>query len=235
MLISHRYRFIFLKTEKTASTSILRALRGIIEETDTLHPAEPRIRDAIMAKEGTLENASFESQATGRRRLMPGTFGLHRHARAADIRAFIGPAIFDSYLKVTSERNPWDRQVSLYAHRHRGKGGFDIANFDRDMRSPIYNLFHYNRLHNWSIYTLGGRVCADMVIRYEHLEDDFRAFLERVGIPPEKTSLTTARASGRPRDENYSKLYTPASEALVARWYRPEIEHFGHRFGGVAR
>jgi hypothetical protein len=235
MLISHRYRFIFLKTEKTASTSILRALREIIQETDTLHAAEPRVRDAILGSEGTLEGASFESQATGRRRLMPGTFGLHRHARAADVRAFIGPAIFDSYLKVTSERDPWDRQVSLYAHRHRNKEGFDIANFDRDMRSPIYNLFHYNRLHNWSIYTLGGKVCAGMVIRYENLEEDFRAFLQRVGIPPEKTSLTTARASGRSPDRSYRSLYTPASEARVMRWYRPEIEHFGYHFGGVAR
>lgn len=233
MLISHRYRFIFLKTEKTASTSILRALRTVLEQTDVLLPADRTTRRALLRKYGSLEGFSFESRATGRRRLLPGLFGLHRHARAADVRAFVGPKLFDDYLVVTSERNPWDRQVSLYAHRHRDKAGFDLANFDRDMRSPSYNLFHYNRLDNWSIYTTDGKVCADLVIRYESLEEDFRTFLDRVGIPPDGTGLSVARASGRSREDGYRRLYSPQSRALVARWYRKEIEQFGYSFDGV--
>ncbi|MEO8668815.1 MAG: sulfotransferase family 2 domain-containing protein [Bauldia sp.] len=232
MLISHRYRFIFLKTEKTASTSILRALRAIVRETDTLLPADQKTRARLLREHGSLDGFSFEARATGRRRLLPGLIGLHRHARAKDVRAFIGPKLFDDYLVVTSERNPWDRQVSLYAHRHREKSGFRLASFDRDMRSPLYNFFHYNRLNNWSIYTINETVCADLVIRYENLAEDFRVFLNRVGIPLEKAALTNARASERPRDHDYRQLYSPASQALVAGWYRREIDRFGYTFAG---
>ena len=34
MIVSHKYRFIFLRTEKTASTSMIQALQGILDEND---------------------------------------------------------------------------------------------------------------------------------------------------------------------------------------------------------
>jgi hypothetical protein len=230
MIISHRYRFIFLKTEKTASTSLNDALRRLVQESDDLHPADPQIRDALVRRHGSLAGVSFRGTSSAWRRKLPGLFGLHEHARARDVRAFLGPALFDQYTIVTSERNPWDRQVSLYSHRMSDRGNKDLSGFDRDMRSWSYSTLHYNRLNNWDIYSLGGRICAHHVIRYERLTDDFAAFLRHIGVDPARVPLAQRRATVRPRGDAYRDLYSPASQALVASWYRREIEQFGYSF-----
>jgi len=230
MLISHRYRFIFLKTEKTASTSLDDALRRLVQEADDLHLADPQIRALLLRRHGSLAGFSFRGATSAWRRKLPGFFGLHQHARARDVRAFLGPALFDHYTIVTSERNPWDRQVSLYAHRMSDRGTKDLSGFDRDMQSWSYSALHHNRLHNWDIYSLGDRVCAHHVIRYERLAEDFAEFLRHIGVDPARVPLAQARATARPRGTVYRDLYSPASQALVASWYRREIEQFGYSF-----
>lgn len=230
MLISHRYRFVFLKTEKTASTSLYKALLQLMQQSDPVHPADQRTRSALLRRKGSLEGLSFHGSTTAWRRKLPRLFGLHQHARARDVRDFLGSTLFDAYTVVTSERNPWDRQVSLYSHRLSDRGVRDLSGFDRDMRSWSYNAFHHNRLHNWETYTLNGQVCADVVIRYEHLAADFAAFLERLGVDPERVPLGQARATSRPRGNDSRALYTEASRDLIAAWYQREIAHFGYRF-----
>lgn len=175
-----------------------------------------------------MENASFVAARGGFRRHLPGISGLHRHARLEDIRAFLGPELFSRYTVITSERNPFDRQVSLYRHRLRGEG--DQANFSRDTCSPIYNLLHYNRLDNWGIYTLDGKVAAHHVIRFETLHDDLAAVLRALGVDPAKHELPHARRSRTEASPSYRDLYTDAARAKVAGWYRNEIDHFGYSF-----
>jgi hypothetical protein len=110
------------------------------------------------------------------------------------------------------------------------RGSGDLGNFSRDMRSPVYSMLHYNRLDNWSIYTLSGRVCADIVIQFASLHDDFRAALGRLGIAADRRSLPHVKASRLSRPAEYRYLYTEEARATVASWYRNEIEHFGYEF-----
>lgn len=228
MIISHRYRFIFLKTEKTASSSLARVFTAIAGENDTLHPADRSVRDRLLREGASLEGVSFQAARGGLRRFLPGLSGLHRHARLRDVRAFLGPELFSRYVVITSERNPFDRQVSLYSHRGRGKS--DLSSFSRDTCSPIYNLLHYNRLDNWGIYTLDGKVAAHHMIRFETLHDDLAAVLRALGLDPAKHALPHAKQSRGEASPSYRDLYTDAARARVAGWYRNEIDHFGYVF-----
>jgi hypothetical protein len=230
MLISHRYKFVFLKTEKAASSSLHTVLRRIIAEHDTIHRADRSVKDRLLREHGSIANFSFSSGGGRRRRWFPQAVGLYRHAFARDVRAFLGPDLFDSYTVITSERNPWDRQVSLFTHRASKHPERALIDFGRAMRSPSYNFFHHNRLHNWEIYTLNGRVCADYVIRFENLDEDFRAVLIALGIDADRYALPHKRARPRGQGPSYRDYYTDDTKELIGRWYRREIQHFGYTF-----
>jgi hypothetical protein len=61
------------------------------------------------------------------------------------VRTFLGPEVFSRYTIITSERNPYDRQVSQYAHRLRKRGIRDLSGFSKAMVSPLYNALHARR------------------------------------------------------------------------------------------
>ena len=230
MLISHRYKFIYLKTEKTASTSIWDALHKIITEKDQLIDAVPSTRQELLQKHGSLENFSFFGGLGMARRSCARRFGLNQHASARDVRAFIGPELFDSYTKISSERNPWDRQISLFAHRTGSGARANLAQFSKRMLSPAYRLLHHTRLHNWEVYTVNEKVCVDHMIRFEHLNADFRDVLQKLGLDPEEHELPHRRNGGRRDETTYRKFYCERSRTLVKKWYRREIECFGYQF-----
>ena len=230
MLISHKRRFIFLKTEKTASTSLFRLLCELCSEDETFYQADQLVKHRLHYKHGRREEFSFQATTGGRRRILPSLFGLHTHAKARCVRSFIGGDVFDSYTVITSERNPWDRQVSLYCHRNAARGKLDLRNFNRDMQSTLYNLLHVNRTDNWGIYTLQDQVCADIVIRYENLQEDTAEMLRQIGFDGATHRLGRLRSEHRPKQVDFRELYTRKTRELVAQWYHKEIEHFGYDF-----
>ncbi|MFN3546107.1 MAG: hypothetical protein ACK4U0_01340 [Mesorhizobium sp.] len=230
MLVSHRFRFIFLKTEKTASSSLYAAFRDIVLEHDKPFPADWSVRRQLLRQKVDLGSVSFSGRSGAFRRRLPRLSGLHRHGYASDLRAFLGPEIFDRYTVITSERNPWDRQVSLFAHRSAKDEKPSGTDFAAAMRSPLYNLLHHNRLRNWEIYSIDDRVCAHHVIRFENLHDDFRAAIKDLGLDPDRHVLPHRRGGNRSDAGRYRDLYTDEVRDLVGRWYRREIEHFGYEF-----
>ena len=216
MIVSHKYRFIFLRTEKTGGTSLSRALAAVLGPDD-FRPASKR---PAWARYSPIHHGALKRQ-------LPEVFGLHGHARAAQVRRVLGREVFEGYFKFAVERNPWDRQVSLYTHRQwkRGKGNLE---FDRDMRSPLYRATEYCRLDNWSIYAIGGEVVADRVLPYERLSEELPALMRELGVE-EEIALPRMRAYD-PDRPHYSTFYSEWTRDLVARWYAREIAAFGYRF-----
>jgi len=215
MIVSHKYRFIFLRTEKTASSSLITALQSALDENDL----QANMRRPSWAKFSPIHHGALKHQ-------FPQWFGLHTHATASQVRDVLGRKIFDSYYKFAVERNPWDRQVSLYAHRE-WKKGKSADHFDRDMRSLIYRNTEYVRLHNWSMYAIGREIVADRVIRYERLAEEIDELVTTLGIPgsfdmPRERKYTTDRP-------HYSTYYSDTTRDLVAKWYANEIEALGYK------
>ncbi len=230
MLISHRHRFIFLKTEKTASTSLYTALKSILEREDRLLPAVPKVRSALLHSYGSLEGFSFVGGLGSEKRRWAHHFGLHQHALAREVKAFIGEELFCDYLIISSERNPWDRQISLFSHRS-GRADHDqLTRFTRCMSSPLHRLLHHTRLKNWEVYSVDDEVCADVVVRFEHLHRDYEALLSRLGLDAAEHPLPHRRNSGREDQSAYREFYNDHTRALVAQWYEREILHFGYTF-----
>ena len=230
MIVSHKHRFIFLKTRKTAGTSIELSLRPHCGPDDIITPVtEDRTapqsggpRNYLHDRAGWSLRDHIAWRLRGDRCLKTQpAIGYFGHVRGCDLRDRLAPELWRDYFKLTIERNPWDRQVSHYFWRTRRAGA----------RRPSFRdyLLATEPLRNWEIYTDRDAVIVDAVLRYDRLEEGLDVIAARLGLPAFQR-IARAKASHRPADTSYRDLYDDELRDIIARWYRREIDHFGWEF-----
>ena len=231
MIISHAHRFIFLKTEKCAGTSIELALSQICGPDDVITRVSPEDENARVGRgpQHEMIPAQYRVPSWRMKRLLgrsPARSGTvyFNHMTAAALRRAMDPDVFDSYRKVTVVRNPWDQEVSLYYWLTRNERR--RPSFDSFVQTPSRR----SQRKNFDIYAIEGRIVADVVLNYERLADDFSAFVASLGVgsaPP----LPYAKAGHRPcAQRDYRSHYTNDTRDIVARRHASEIEAFGYEF-----
>ena len=107
MLISHKHNFIYLKTTKTASTSIEALFEPLCMYDDDYEPSHSR------------EQYVSEKGIVGKRGLDVSNAEWYNHMPASELRQKIGPEKFEEYHKFTSIRNPFSKEVSRFYHERR--------------------------------------------------------------------------------------------------------------------
>jgi hypothetical protein len=230
MIISHEHKFIFLKTKKTAGTSIELALSELCGDRDIISPLTA-IDEALRANGRGAQNWWLHGwwqspRPILQRRLFKFTaqdYGFYNHMPAEEAKALLNDdKVWRSYFKFAFERNPWDRQVSLYYQRYRSE----------DERPPFATFIHSGRrarINNYDIYSIGGEPTVDFLGRFETLEQDFRHALGQVGLKFNK-SLPRAKATFRPNALPYRAYYEGETIAIVGDWYKREIDLLGYAF-----
>ena len=228
MLVSHKHKFIFVKTRKTGGTSVELALAPLCGPDDIITPLREYDGAAseITPRNFRLPENQWSLRARARRLVGKPTpnrgTGFFQHMPAADIRRLVGREIWDRYLTFTIERNPWDRQVSLYHWHYR-----NIAS-PPPFRSFILSPVRRKISRNWSMYTEADRPIVDHVIRYDELQSGLAGIMAKIGIkdPPQ---LPRAKSGYRAK-RDYRDYYDEETRLKVAGWYSAEIETFGFEF-----
>ena len=232
MIVSHKHRYIFLKTRKTAGTSIEIALSRYCGPDDiitTLSRPEERERAAcggvgpqnLAYRLRPLRKYSLHHIVRilkGRERLRVPSY--YNHIPAAKVRTLVGDQIWNSYYKFTFVRNPWDRLASRY-HWERSRQGRDI-----DMDEILGSK---NPDENLQIYTIDGEIAVDRVCRYEALTDELTDVCRHLGIPFDG-QLPQAKSGHRPKKQHYRELFTPEQAEIVRQKCAHEIEWFGYEY-----
>jgi hypothetical protein len=229
MIISHKHRFIFLKTVKTASSSMEIALSGLCGPEDVITPTREDLGEqrAIPAQNFRIEHPLKPKRPLWKRllrrpeRFYHPTVGYYEHMPAWRMRQYVGEDIWRDYYKFTFVRNPWDAQVSFYFYKTRN-----------ERERPTFQRFMGSRkrakLQSWEIFAIDDRIAVDFVGRYEAIDRDFARALEAVGIS-EPVALPRANVSDKPRDA-YRQFYDETLRDTVARWYANEVREFGYSF-----
>ena len=231
MILSHKHRFIYIKTYKTASTSIEAALSEVCGSDDVITPAsEPLMkhRKEARAQNYRLKHPLVPKRPLWRRLLLRPerryhpSIGYYEHMPAWRVKAYVGDEIWESYYKFSFERNPWDRQVSWYHYKTKSKSprpNFDAFNADK---TRAY-------VENYGLYEVDGEVALAAIGTYENLAGDFQTIMKTIGLDG-KVSLPHVNVSTGPRGRHYREFYDDKSRALIAEWYAREIALFSYTF-----
>ena len=216
MLLSHKYRFLFVHIAKTGGTSVRAALNPL------------RWRDPLYY---LTFPANKISSLTGHR------LGLKfpRHAHIIAAREMLPAPYFDSLYKFAFVRNPWDLQVSSFYHikreRPEAMAGIDDFNdfmrykFDAD-RPYQYHIDTSLSLQSDYLVDLHGKLLTDFLGRYESLEDDFNRVVSHLNLPV-KPLPHRRRAEDR---KNYQGYYAADVVDLVTNHFATDIENLDYRF-----
>ncbi|MCH8491291.1 MAG: hypothetical protein LAT81_15380 [Oceanicaulis sp.] len=221
MLASHNKKFIFLKTRKTAGTSVEFALQrfcvppGVAPNHRT---AAIETRYGIVGRRGPAQN----------------DMGLawYNHMPAAELKIKLSDEVWNSYRRICTIRNPWDQVVSAFHFYLKSDSSYT-------RRSNIYNF------KNWlltsmkskmstdsNIYSIEGMPVIDTYIRHSNIEEDFDKACNEIGV--ERVGLQRLKSEFRDPAIPYVEYYDNQSVEFVAEVFAKPIEWFGWRFEAAA-
>lgn len=226
MLVSHSKRFIFLKTHKTASTSVellLKDFCGYVPED--FYSLAKLPKNSIVSDKGII---TYPCCFCDDDRIKPYFWD---HIPAKELRAKLDKKIFDSYFKFCIVRNPYEKFVSMlyFAFRRMYKNDAQEIvssekvkeHFERiRMRKPV--------LGDHNIYTIDEKLCINMFIRYENLIEDLDNVCRFLDIPCDSKNIEMINSQYTPKDIDIKQFYTKEMKEFVDCQFKYEIETFGY-------
>ena len=227
MLVSHRYRFIYTKTFKTASTSVEAYFERFCMPEGEWTPSHGR--DEYVSATGIIGCREASRHSASCR--------WYNHMPAARIREAIGAETWNSYHKFCVIRNPFEKCISAFEHLGASHTISQAKAWLAAVRcgmtpeqARFYDFLTRRKVVDRDVYTIDGTFCMDTIIRYESLHDDLQRVCEQLSVPYEPGRLPTYKAGTRRADATVERLYTPQARALVERRYAFELERFGYQF-----
>ena len=240
MLVSHRYKFIFLKTRKTASTSVEDYFAPYClgpEEDMPLDPSLPyETVHGIIGKRGSryVEKPSWKWQSTFpfvhafRQKEM---VKWHNHMSARKVRRQVDIDTWQGYLKFATIRNPFSKVVSSYFFK-KYRAELPVGTPEEERIAfrewVLADKFPVDR----RIYCIGDEYILDDVIRYEALENDLGRVCTKLQIPWHKEKLGRSKGGIRPGWATPAFLYDGETRQQIERVYAFEMDKFGYCFPG---
>lgn len=220
VLISYRHGFVFLRTRKTAGTSVEAALAEHAgpEDVVTLKASTQNIRVPLR---------DWQPRDWARAAIKGRPLRFHTHMAASEVQHYVS---LDRFYTFSTDRNPWDLAVSAYQwHQHRvrtGKArpGVQPTNFEDFVMSNRLDGFS-----SWRIYAIDDhRVAVNRIIRYDQLDEELAEVTDLLGLP----RLTLARKKGDIRGDRrpYQEWYTERARERVADVFSREIAYLGWSF-----
>lgn len=234
MLISHRKRFIYTKTVKTAGTSVESYFEPLC-----MREGEWTFSHA---RQESISEAGVVGLRSGEPLDLQGALWWN-HMPAKVIRALIGETIWKDYFKFCVVRNPFDAMVSAYRYFHKSRErkrglksylvtiGARLAGSrgESDLKEDFEEWLGTMRLPmDRNKYMIDGQFCLDYVIRYESLADGIREVCARLDYPFEPERIPHLKHTEKPK-RPLSDFYSEASAALIERAFDFELNHFGYR------
>jgi hypothetical protein len=228
MIISHKYKFIFIKTAKTAGTSTEVFLSQCCGEEDIVTPIWPHVEPHRARNYEGFWNPLPEI-VRNRGHGIRGTFKsliqrqmYYNHIPASLARQRTSKKIWDSYFKFCVERNPWDKTLSHY-HMENDRAGGDIS-FDEYIDKGNFCL-------NFGKYTDdSGRLLVDRIVKYESLMDEFGDVFKELGVPFDGSLGVRAKSEHRKDKRPYQDVFSDKQREVIQTAFGREIEMQGYVF-----
>jgi len=228
VIISYKYKFIFLRPRKVGGTSVHLALSFQSGEYDTISKLynmknEPR-------NEGC---EKYYRRLCSRSNLVEGA-----HNDVETIRRRFGVYYFDKYKKISIVRNPWECHFSRFlyvksfddikCYRKIIGGDFDFCK--KEFKKYTDERIIAKDMHSIDKYCfLEDKFILDFTLMFHNLENDYRKMCRYIGIKYIK--LPRAKCYIRPINMHYHRYYDDELISVVLNHNRKTIDHFNYKFG----
>ncbi len=238
MIISHKYKCIFIKTKKTAGTSLEMAFSKFLGPLDIITPISGRDELIRQNKYGIgsqhfrkgFSEYSFKDIA---RLFVKGIRAKKycNHNSAELVRQNLGEDLFDSYYKFTIERNPWDKLVSRFYWQKSQEmtPGCEKEQFREYVRSGEA----FDGATGYEMYAINSVPAMDFYVLYEELETGLKKVSETLNLGQNLYDVMKnikAKANNRSRKTSYHSYYDDETQNIVATACAREIELFGFQY-----
>lgn len=236
LLLSHEYGFIFIKTRKTAGTSIEIALSRTMGRMDIVTPIH-HIDEAIRVMEGGYARnflaieairPGFEimdrDQAQAFAKQNQGNFHIREkyfnHMTAMEVRRACGNLTWKRYHTFCVERIPYDRLISSYHFKKTRQSQLADMSFSEYIRDGDPNL------PNYPMYSGPNGVIVKEIIPYHELAQRLKQRMNERGMP--FTGLDVHAKSGIRSDyRHWSEVISRGDRDFISINFEKEFEVLG--------
>ncbi len=218
MLISHVHRFIYMKTFKTAGTSVEIYFERYCTNPNREFQGRDR-RETEVSKWGII-GARRSGSLSGET--------WYNHMPADRVLALIGPELWNSYFKFCVVRHPFDKLVSSFWHNMQEETRLALQHADFATVRGQFQDWLKMATHpmDRQVFTIANRPVMDCFVRYEDLPTELEGVCKHLGLPWEPARLGRYKSDTRLRDEPFMEYYDRGSIELMRGLYKWELEYF---------
>ena len=214
VIVSHAHRFVFLKTRKTAGTSVEIALSTVCGPDDVITPvteADERLRREY----GGRAPQHYESPPLPRK--------AFNHMPASMVRQLVGREASDATTPSRSSGTrgtPWSRSTT-------GGTATEPSPALRGLRAA--EAVEELATKNFRGYRINGELAVDRVLRYESLAEDLAEVWAHSGCRASR-GCRAPRAAPGPRGPSYALLLRRRVARPRRGAFAAAIDDFGYEF-----
>ncbi|GBE53096.1 sulfotransferase family protein [bacterium BMS3Bbin14] len=236
MLISHRKKFIYFKTVKTASTSV-----ELYFEPFCMKEGEWKFshgREEHICSEGIVGYRGKDS--AGKK--------WYNHMPASDIKRKVSGEVWESYFKFCVIRNPFDKLVSafFYFDQNKMRNSYSLTlkkklwkvlgqkhhaqHLEREMLIRNFRLWvkSGHAFIDNDKYMIDDQSCVDYFIRFEDISGGIKHVCDQLSLPFDLQRLPRLKANSRDKRFSINDFYDEETEEAVRQLYEFEIRTFGY-------
>lgn len=228
MIISHKHKFIFIKTHKTAGTSLEIALSKYCGEDDVITPIsekDEQIRRNLGYRVAQNYIIPFRNYiffdwlkyiVTRKKRC------FFNHIKARKVKNFVGKRIWSEYYTFCFERNPYDKCIS----------GYYWMKNNNNIPLEKYLLEKAHLFSDFSMYSnKKNKIIMDDVFKYEDINKALNIISQKIGLNEElEISKIRAKGSVRVNKKSYKKLISYDLKKHIDEVFSNELTFFNYKF-----
>lgn len=215
MLISHKYKFIYIKCYKVGGTSTESfleryCLHDNLEKSHTFnHETEEKVSEY-----GIIGTRSSNAKTK-----------WFNHKTPKDIKNDIGDLIWNSYMKISNVRNPYDIAVSFYYFHNITSDNFksSMKGFETYLDNNLSYL-----IQNKKFWKIDDKFSHDFYIKQENLKEGLLNLIKQLNLPQYTTEIPQYKVI--PNRPHYSTLYNDNTKKLIEKNFGDVLEHFQYKF-----
>lgn len=215
MLVSHKKKFIFIKSVKTASTSVEVFFEKYCTDDENWEPQHHRCSSVSPA--GIIGSRGPNGRESK----------YYNHMPAKEIKDLVGDRLWEDYFKFTVVRNPYDKMVSAFYHFEMSRNP-EKYRFSKESDIELFRNWVKNggKLADRHIYCIDEEEVVDFYIRYDRLNEGIKTVCEKLKLDFNPEMLPKLKGEFRNKRYKTRDFYDSETAASVQSLFEFEIQRF---------